>query len=617
MLSTAIVLVPHEPEPFVASTPFEGFMAELDRRYSASAATMASSAQWTAFPYERIVADGLWLVFVRVAEKLGHRIATPNDVLKDIAPRVNRVLNGAFSLVYPSLKTAADDFDARVAHGSDQIIESAKFFAELIKASHDMADRILRINRKLIRIGPVRRIGEESITYLGDSVLDSLSSHPDEAAVLRIEFPLLDAEPYQGANQLRKELLRLLRFTDALMELPIHLERLPQEVTFSSASIASHWISTQVLLAMLATPSDREHLTGAEYHIGMRKLHSMKPAKAMEKFFDRMRARKPTFEPEEILVRYVFDRIERMLSWDAENLDPYLTHKLFVDILSGGFATVEGVRRYGEFYGYDRLKGRVDSKVLSQAQDRFEWHKLESMHDVKANFTTRSIDLENMAENFFHIRESLRTEVLDFLLGIEGGTAKIIRSLLDNGALKLDVENTLRFQKSLTAAELRTMVPRILEWAMHQNPYPEKRVMDFLAAFDATLPKGAVEPLYGEEHVRGPFSALMLEVESEFETGSRRIGMLPRKKAEQVLHGRLTKDDRIRFALAREIAIREDAYRERDADIPYQKPWDTLGYPFTEDEMYLWVNAAEKDLKKAFAAYKKARTAYYKARKGR
>src|SRR5688572_8559665 len=118
MLSTGtdIILRPYDPyEDHVSHSPFEAFMAALGRRYRASAKSMASAAEWTAFPYEQAVADGLWLVFIRSAERLGLKLATPDHVLREIAPRVNRVLNNALLLVYTTTEEAAEAFDDRVA----------------------------------------------------------------------------------------------------------------------------------------------------------------------------------------------------------------------------------------------------------------------------------------------------------------------------------------------------------------------------------------------------------------------------------------------------------------------------------------------------------------------
>ena len=661
MLSTitAIVLRPKDPvEDFTPPvndtprTPFEEFMAALGSRYRASAKSMVSAAAWTAFPYEQAVADGLWLIFIRTAERLGLKLTTSEHVMSDIAPRVNRVLNGAFFLVYATMEEAAEAFDQRVAQSvapssntaplsEAWAIESAKFFAELIKASHDLADKIDRVRWNLDKhnilqsaearnshldilllqtpdTGDDPRVSEQ--TGSGDRFANRLRLASDHDSMI-----WMDPRNYLSDLKIQR------RQQKALEKLPVHLNRIPDQIMgyLSTFSIERHWISTQLLLTSADAPVDLEYLEAETYLAGLRRLKTLTTDEVRRRFHTRMRARNAGYDPAlaSILDPVLETQINNQRRW-SEVLDLSVKSEILID--SEGIELKheivdDSTMSIGDVSIYDGAENerKLATKLIKNRLEKTDWSDVDE-DEFREMLKREEIPYDMLIDAAHRLTVEQRGWLIGAVLAAEDNSAEsgIVTTLFERGLIPVDDKHVSRWLHSLPEHLLEEAFRNLVDgkesglldsWESERLSFrillrlTRKKAVKLAVTPAARMylshPLRELKPSGGSKD--DPSRAMMVE----------HLG--------QALYRRLI--------LASGIIDHEGAYQEeeRDKKLP---PWSKrftekdfgkllltknkrelakLASVYTEDACFRWAYASEPDVKAKLKAYQKAREAYY------
>ncbi len=108
-------------ESVTLTSTFEDFMSWFESDEELSTLRSMHSALWSTLPIERLMADGTWLLVSAVAQKYGLALQNRNDV-RDVADRVNRLLDVGLLLCYGTAEAAAKAFVTKVAGGLTRAI---------------------------------------------------------------------------------------------------------------------------------------------------------------------------------------------------------------------------------------------------------------------------------------------------------------------------------------------------------------------------------------------------------------------------------------------------------------------------------------------------------------
>ncbi len=678
MLSTGtdIILRPYDPfEDHVSNTPFEAFMAALGSRYRASAKSMASAAEWTAFPYEQAVADGLWLVFIRTAERLGLKLATSDHVTRDIAPRVNRVLNGALPIAYKTMEEAAEAFDERVAQSvaydfepatasEAWALESAKFFVDIIRAGHDMADKIMRLARRRAERNRVRaeqgQTEDQKIYYLLGSF--GGDNYASEAAKLKLDW---NADPelakwraaesdkngfIDHAAQLIEELKRSLSRIKKLEQLPVWVLKLPYEVMPDDASVEGAWIPTQILLAVLDAPVEQEFLVGSEYHTVMRRVSGLSDAEVKASFRSRMLARKSNLPDSvfEDLSQLIDEAVGDIRLWNSEELELSVKNRLFIDMRGADFSMGGNLPTdMAMEFGFGSLERYGNAAMVTKAVESYPWQDVTSAKELKDAFDEDKLEVEHLLIALPKLRADIREEIINFLRNNNQLGDKHISELVGSGKLVLDARLALKFPATLSARQVAQVLPDVLEYLRgaaagdDENLLP--RILPLLDKLDTGKQRTRSHPALVAPEVRQGILMVLMDAESIIRHADYNlVRQNENRDALKVFRRLLSKRDWQRYHLCHEIIERKSAYGLEVAfSSPYLPPWsqrhealpdrrveaEYLDLPkelglsraetrkllrtYKEDSVFCWLFKANPDLRAELAAYQEVRRTYY------
>lgn len=422
-------LGPKIEEEKKARTPFGVFLLHLLDRYNTDEeTTMHGAVQWTDFPVEAAVRDGMIAVLEKSARDLGVRLRTTSQV-EFVAERVDKLINAGLVIQYNSMEAAALDFTKRVvnpieralvlgwnpgikispaawmdaARGSDTKLRaeihqgggrtkgalsalwslpSALFFAPLMKAARlkgehisGMVSRDWNSNMFAHKGIQIPIIGDHGYTGRWDeNWLDLKHPHTMSGTERIWRHEIEDAEARLTERVVLHRVIR---------RLPIDLGSLPPEafdvlveqavVVRGPECVGNAWMATQVLLTALEASSG-DVLTMEQYVDGVARVADIDDAALREAVMERVASgiRMPA-EEREVLSSFIASEIR-----SVKRFNPQVTantpQQVFIHLRAGhGFAEqTDDVIMYlkGEHDAHDNLikglKGEERARVERQ-----------------------------------------------------------------------------------------------------------------------------------------------------------------------------------------------------------------------------------------------------------
>lgn len=307
MSSQMTALVPFEEPCTSFDAPFMQFTALLHEQQRVSeATTIHGGARWSDLPIERLLADGLWPVILRAAEKMGRQARTAQQIL-EVAWRLDPFINVGLMVRYATIADAAQAFITEVvrpietrigAMGADTTtpitriwqIPAAQFLAGLIRAAQEWRDGLARTLAEIQRddeadgVRAITIIGQDSKALDMSRLVTALDFASSESFSSKW-YAVIPGYPAHAARLRERQLL--------FRVLPYHVDMLPDGMYYCGApTIAETWLRTQLLLAAAGLP-DREHITSGEYTAAIRALRECGIEAAVSAFSERMRHRAP------------------------------------------------------------------------------------------------------------------------------------------------------------------------------------------------------------------------------------------------------------------------------------------------------------------------------------
>ena len=659
-------LVPLRKEEGVSDTalaPFEQFVAGLYERRMDDAVTMAGSARWSAFPIEHAIADGLWPVLLRVAEKLGRGILTERQVVQDIAPRVDRLVNAGLVLVYPSIDGACSAFLREVidpiyaanrgksGSASDMLQDAwqrpvAKFFATLIRAAQGYGDEIGRM-LALLHKDNIADVNS-GITFIDSSTVlkfellrPFLRLESDSATLPSYE----EGGPYQFLRDALRKLEQIRTHQVALMRLPLRLHALPSELTSVASSVDYPWIRTQLLLAAADLP-DREYLLGDEFVYAAEAVGARDDNVIVASFFKRMTARGMVTDTAlgthlgALVLDHLFS-LKRAFNKEV-TLDFEFLATLFM-VVKPEHLTFDRDTAIHVALGTEIVTENLLESMSASAQvDYWRRHVMPAIvwetltiDDVQAMASRGPLPLSLLAEGVAKMDPEKRARAVEWLLEADIMPSDAIVYLIEQGVITPTTDFLASHYRKVPAKLLAEYLSAVLEAVGGETRMAAALSPAVMLSMFDHIPHRDARKMVDNPWVREP---LVAHVMTEIVDPDHRVACgITKAKHEQFVR-QIGKDRWYHLVLALEISMREEEYvggSERELGVIMAR-WDDLpgrlvashnlpGWlglkpkraqkvlrTHAEDDMFAWLYAAREDLPTRLAAYRAARDRYYK-----
>lgn len=643
--------------------PFLQFVTGLYGERADAATTMAGSARWSAFPIEHAIADGLWPVLLRVAEKVGHTMVTERQVVEDIAPRVNHLVNAGLALVYPSIDVACAAFAREVIgpvyaasrgmSGSDSgMLQAvwqrpvAKFFATLIKTAQDYGDEI---GRTLALIYHENSADEDrDITFIDSGVLlkfnwlqPFLQLEGNQVA----SPPKAWGDPYQFLRDASRELDQLRARQVALKSLPLRLSTLPNDMTSFVASVDYPWIRTQLLLAAADLP-DREHVLGNEFTQATQAVVTRDEDVIIASFFQRMTTRGMTVDAA------AREHLDAMARDALATLKPGLARKTTLDLelLSSLFMmirpehlTFDRDTALRVALGTERITDGLLEPMSEAAREKYwrthvmpviVWKTLtvDDMHDMVSN---GPIPLPVLAEGIAKMNVKERKQAVEWLLQSNVLSKSIVAYWIEQGVIRPTADFLALHYRKVPEKLLGRYLPELLQEMDGETSAATVLSPSLVLSLFACVSDRVARAIVDDPTVREP---LVKHVITEIVDPDYRASRGITKADHAQFVTQIGADRWYRLALFVEISIREEEYvRGSEQGAGETTPrWDNLlgrlaslhNLPkwlglsgkraqhilraYAEDDVFSWLYAGREDLPERLATYRAARKRYYK-----
>ena len=646
-----------------ALMPFEQFLVGLCEGRADDTVTMAGSARWSAFPIEHAIADGLWPVLLRVAEKLGRGILTERQVVEDIAPRVDRLVNAGLVIVYPTIDGACAAFlrevidpvyaASRGKSGSDSDMLQAvwqrpvaKFFAVLIRVAQNYGNEIERTltlirdensadkYRDITFIDVKRPLDFQSlVSFLRlESVRADLSLRPSE-------------DPYQFVRDASRKLEDLRMRQKALMRLPLRLRTLPDDLIMVGASVDYQWLRTQLLLAAAQLP-DREYLLGNEFMFSAQAVIAGDADEIVRSFFRRMIARgMSTPEREDtILETIVRDRLTVLKSGMVTStvLDLELLSSLFV-VLKPEHLPFDRETALRVAFGDELVTEGILDSLLASAQVEYwrthvmpviVWETL-TASDIERMVYRGPLPLRVLVEGVVKMDAEERARAIAWLFEADILTEDTVVYLMGEGMVVLTADFLASHYHKMPSDLLARCLTDVLQKTDEDDAIMKAFTPAVLYAVLVRLSESDARAVIDHPSTRVPLvKHVLTEIVDPDYRASRGIATAIHTHFVSLLGN----DRWYRLVFAVEICMREDEYvcgREQGAGemmprwnnlngrlaIAYNLPgWlgvsarraQQILRAYAEDDMFAWLYAGRDDLSARLGAYRVARDRYYK-----
>lgn len=331
-------IVPPTSEATAASeTYFSAFLRALEHDLNPypPVAQHGHSVLWQGIPATRMVADGLWPIMIKIAEKLDISLTTEQETTRVVSPVANRILTAGLFLRHGEPEAAAKACAEIIRLALSQTKAEntlaphalwtrgiAQFFAHAVTHARQFSENLLTDASALVKGNTYTKKrhssmrNEEVMVFvnlkdLAESVANIAACTSFKASVTLLEetpLPAIKEGVTPSLDYCRTFLQIPARLAErklahrVCMKLPCHLERLPGDAVGTEAwsTIEYGWLNTQILLAAVEAPY-RDYLDSQEEtETALKWLVQSGSQKVIEKTLTRLYARGlPTLTQEE------------------------------------------------------------------------------------------------------------------------------------------------------------------------------------------------------------------------------------------------------------------------------------------------------------------------------
>lgn len=637
-------------------SPFGEFLQALHRKFGHESVTNAGHCHWTSFPLHETIAHGLWVVMLRTADKLQLPLDTKDDVVRTMAPRIDRMINLGIILEYGGAEAAAKAFENKVVAEIAQAAKSlpqgqsamlqdivqlpaARFFAELIRFTTAYREQLLEVRATLAsrdrhRCG-LKILSRDTIATATRhlTLQDDSDWEPDWESVAA------ELEALNGNIRLQGVLAKMpVKQTE--YQLQLQAERAQE----NPPSIETDWLNTELLLAAANLPNRGFIDVIEEYSKCVKALRRMTDETLSKRFFKRLGANRVSLTAHETdtLKNLVTERIrhlrvhsERFSLESAPNIifcldlrSPALDETTALDL-----ALYHAGNRGEEHKALDEVVGR-------HLAAKIPWAEL-TAHKIKYIAQNKVVPPEEIAKGIGMMRQDQRRKATKYLLETfeKRLDPKTLDVLTRTGLMKITLIFLSNNMARLPKRVLEDNLPRTIRLSndrkdpIHQRMDVTRLFMRMIAQLDSE----AVRQILDDPTLRDPMVSM---VENDFwlngTFGSKHNPKLVRRFLKKV-----GEDLWRHYVMACELTLRESAYGEspevilkekiflppweelEDDDIHWFRPSEAMGLSkaharvllkttFTEDKIFLWLHEAHDTPRKLLAEYHKKRELYFK-----
>lgn len=575
MSSPMTALVPFE-EPVTPFAPFAQFTALLHEQQSVlEATTMQGSVHWSDLPIERLLADGLWPVILRAAEKMGQQARTAQQIL-EVAQRLDRFINVGLLVRYATIADAAQAFTTEVVQpvearigtmgvdGATPLtnlwqIPTAQFLAGLVRAAQEWRDGLARTLAEIERDDAADVV--RAITVVGwdfkaldmskfVAALDFTSSESlsDSWYAVIPEYPA-----YAARLRERQLLFRALLY---------HVDRLPDGVYYGVApTIAETWLRTQLLLAAANLP-DREHITSGEYARAIRALRKRGVEAVVSRFAERMKLRAPklsgtTLERVSAEARVVAGRL---ITW-GEILTDTAVSELFV-LVKPEEVTLSHIEAMGVATGasqiVDASAGLTEDYLRTHIFPQIGWAEI-TQEEVCDLCHARVMPIALVAAGVAKMPAVARRQAIRWMLEHKCLDEAAVGVLLDAGALDMTPAFVAEMAGLIPSVHLERYLPNLLHEMARSEKVRRQISEHALVAMLRKLSDVAIEMLFADPRLRLELAQHVVSLvnEAAIERVPMKDAVAQRKRLRKIIG----EDRWCRFVFANDILSRVELYR--------------------------------------------------------
>lgn len=524
---------------------------------------MAGAAIWSAFPIEQAVVDGVWPVMLKAAQKADARLYTEMQV-EAFAPAIDRLLSAGIMLVYEEPEEAAAAFVREAVDPSLREIRAGdvstrpwmkpatRFFARLVRTALEYGAGMDAMFR---RFEEEKRIIDHPVfdTYLDTSIVytpGTIGFAADPRG--NVSFATLRHD--------REMLVRKMAELAAFRKIPLLKREIPKDAYAQTVSLEEGWMNTQLLRAAGGLP-DADFLESHEYPKCRKAFGRRGTDDLIRLVIERIERRGAHLTPadRDALRGVAFERCRYLSSWPA-HLDTGSARCLSL-LVTSRIAHMTPVEALETAMGEETL---TDRKLLdrSKVARNVPWKTLapaEFSRILAARFLTRDEIIAGLRK----APKKRRQELVEALLRSDLADAALSALLARDGFVKIDAAFIAEFPHLVPSESVLEHLPMLLD---HLD-------LDRRVGFVLRMEDAAAKDLFSRTDLRRRlFEEFILEVVT---------GIFVSDATYAALREKIGAANWVRFVLASEVTIREDAYAEvaegkHDPKDPLLPRWERL-----------------------------------------
>jgi len=310
--NTAMVL----RAPDVTGEPLTRFIGALLAAQPADTTSMVGAAVWSPLPIEQVIADGLWPVMMKVAERTGRKLNTELHV-QAIEPVVTRLLCAGMYVAYESPEAAARAFRVEILARALNDVRAgdlehrpwtkpaSQFFARLVRAAHEFGQEMEQLTRRYQDLNATASVIADKYVL-------------NEYGWMRWRDLQMTGSPdcypfyYPHLIETRTLLKANLQLLGVLRKIPFSDKRYKPGTPKQVGSMDDAWISTQILLAAAKRP-DADFINNESYGTALAALGNQSDDDISDRVISRIEKRGITFTPPErlLIAGCIADQLKR------------------------------------------------------------------------------------------------------------------------------------------------------------------------------------------------------------------------------------------------------------------------------------------------------------------
>jgi hypothetical protein len=489
-MTTALV---HVPAQFVAApedlsptntTVCGEFINLLQRRYELPEQhTLIGSGQLISFPVESLVLNGGWIISFKIAELNKKREISTMSEAMSLAHRVDRLVSAGIILVYGSPQAAVEAFVETVVNPIDASsysgnllqlgqVESAHFFAKLVKTARDYRSTLNDIRKKIVNGNDIPKAAQLSAGLVPLSILqtqlDALIDFLNEGK--EVVDGVVDRSLFLEVTRSSQQVLSVQSVLRALQYAPAHWPHI------ADVHIVTEWIATQILLGLVQAAVEAECLSVDQYLQGLDQLYSTDDAYVIDQTLQRLlsRATRPLSEEEHGTLRMLCVEQIGLLRRRSRTFDDTSCMGIFIDVDSGthlldpqsAMRVVTG----------DSMMPMDSAWVSTHVESAIIWDEV-TLEDLQRMLQAAVLSSDAIAAGILLMEESIRGEAANRLIaavGIDELSDASLDALSRHDLPELSLEFISQHAASLPSIVADRAVRYVLSALQQQQHYVDK-----------------------------------------------------------------------------------------------------------------------------------------------